>query len=246
MNEQVLSGKVALVTGGSRGIGAATARRLARLGADVVLTYVEQAAKAEAVAEELRSAGVRAEAVRADQADRDQVTATVDGVAARFGRIDVLVNSAGVFRAGALSPGDRDLQATINVNGLADTTYAALPHLSDGGRVINLSSALGSRAGTPGVADYAATKAAVSAYARAWAQDLAPRRITVNVIECGVIDTDMAVPADSEMGRAFLQMIPLRRYATADEVGAVVAFLAGPDAGYITGTTLRIDGGAMA
>jgi 3-oxoacyl-[acyl-carrier protein] reductase len=246
MNDTILSGKIALVTGGSRGIGAATARRLARLGADVVITYRQEAAKADAVLGDLRAAGVKAEALRADQADRARVTAMVDEVARQFGRIDILVNSAGVFRPGGLAAAERDEQTAVNVTGLADTTYAALRHLSDGGRIINLSSALGTRAGTAGVADYAATKAAVSAYTRAWAHDLAPRRITVNVVECGLVDTDMAAPADSELGKIFVSMIPMRRYASADEVGAAVAFLAGPDAGYITGTTLRIDGGAVA
>ncbi|MFG1922063.1 SDR family NAD(P)-dependent oxidoreductase [Cryptosporangium sp. NPDC048952] len=246
MSEKVLSGKVAVVTGGSRGIGAATARRLARLGAAVVITYVRQAEKAKAVLDELRAEGVRAEAVQADQADRAHVTAMVDAVVQQFGRIDILVNSAGIFLPGELSTADRDAQTAVNVTGVADTTYLALKHMSDGGRIVTLSSALGTRTGTPGVADYAATKAAVSAYTRAWANDVAPRRITVNVIECGLIDTDMAVPPDSDLGRVFVQTIPLRRYASADEVGAAVAFLAGPDAAYITGSTLRVDGGALA
>jgi 3-oxoacyl-[acyl-carrier protein] reductase len=246
MSERVLSGKVAVVTGGSRGIGAATARRLARLGADVVITYVAQAEKAKAVLEELRSLGARAEALQADQADRVQVTAMVDTVVGQFGRIDILVNNAGVFCPGETSTANRDLMTAVNLTGLADTTYQVLAHMGDGGRIINLSSGLGTRAGTPGVADYAATKAAVSAYTRAWANDVAARRITVNVIECGLVDTDMAVPADSELGRMFVQTIPLRRYASADEVGAAVAFLAGPDASYITGGTLRVDGGALA
>jgi 3-oxoacyl-[acyl-carrier protein] reductase len=246
VSEKVLSGKVAIVTGGSRGIGAATARRLARLGADVAITYAVEAEKAKAVLDDLRAEGVRAEAIQADQADRAQVTAMIDAVARQFGRIDILVNNAGVFRPGELSGADRDAQAAVNVTGVADTTYQALRYLSDGGRVISLSSGLATRAGTPGVADYAAGKAAVAGYTRAWANDVAPRRITVNVIECGLVDTDMAVPADSELGRVFVQMIPLRRYASADEVAGAVAFLAGPDADYITGSTLRVDGGALA
>ncbi|MFI5933204.1 SDR family NAD(P)-dependent oxidoreductase [Actinoplanes sp. NPDC051494] len=247
MSEKILSGKVALVTGGSRGIGAATARRLATLGADVVITYVAQAEKAKTLVEELRSQGIRAEAIQADQADRAQVTAMVDAVAQQFGRIDILVNSAGVFRPGELTDAVRDEQVAINLTGVADTTYRAVRHMGEGGRIVNLSSGLASKTFAAGMSDYAATKAAVTAYTRGWAQDLAARGINVNVIECGIIDTDMAMSKDSEGGQFMLQaVIPMHRYAEADEVAGAVAFLAGPDAAYITGSTLRVDGGALA
>jgi 3-oxoacyl-[acyl-carrier protein] reductase len=247
VSEKTLSGKVALVTGGSRGIGAATARRLATLGADVVITYVAQDEKAKTVVEQLRSRGVRAEAVQADQADRTQVTAMVDAVARQFGRIDILVNSAGVFWPGELPDVARDTQFAINLTGVADTTYRAVRHMPEGGRIVNLSSGLASKTFAAGMSDYAATKAAVTAYTRGWAQDFAARGITVNVIECGIIDTDMAMPKDSEGGRFMLQaIIPMHRYAEADEVAGVVAFLVGPDAAYLTGSTVRVDGGALA
>ncbi|MEU1273395.1 SDR family oxidoreductase [Streptomyces sp. NPDC005799] len=247
MIEKILSGKVALVTGGSRGIGAATARRLATLGADVVITYVAQAEKAKTVVEDLRSQGVRAEGIQADQADRAQVTAMVDAVAEKFGRIDILVNSAGVFWPGEITDAVRDQQLAINLTGVADTTYRAVRHMREGSRIVNLSSGLASKTFAAGMSDYAATKAAVTAYTRGWAQDFAARGINVNVIECGIIDTDMAMPKASEGGQFMLQaVIPMHRYAEADEVAGAVAFLAGPDAAYITGSTLRVDGGALA
>ncbi|GAA1615697.1 SDR family NAD(P)-dependent oxidoreductase [Actinoplanes couchii] len=247
MGEKTLAGKVALVTGGSRGIGAAVARRLAGLGADVVITYVAPAEKAKTVVEELRSMGVRAEGFQADQADRGRVTAMVDAVAEQFGRIDILVNSAAVFRAGELSDDERDGQWAINVTGVADTTYRAVKYMGSGGRVVNLSSGLATKTFAPGMSDYAASKAAISAYTRGWAQDFVARGITVNAIELGVVDTDMAVPADSDAGRFMLGVvIPMHRFGSADEAAGAVAFLVGPDASYITGTTLRVDGGALA
>lgn len=241
--DRPLAGKVALVTGASRGLGAATARRLARLGADVAIGYRSRADQAVAVVDEIKGLGVRAEAFAADLSVRTEATGLADRAAGTFGGIDIVVNSAAVFLFGELSDADRDRMRAINVEGVAAVTRAALKYVPDGGRIINIGSVAGSRSVIPGVSDYAAAKAAVAAYTRSWAHDLAPRKITVNTVEVGFAQTDMVIPAESELGQGIIARIPMGRYARADEVAAAVAFLAGPDAGYVTGSSLRIDGG---
>ena len=245
-----LAGKVALVTGGSRGIGAAIARRLAKDGASVAISYASSGDKAEAVVREVQAEGVRAAAFRADQADADAVAGLVRTVEAEFGRLDILVNNAGVF---AMAPVDAegvdsaalDRMLKVNVGGVAAAVRAAVKVMKGGGRIITVGSAIGTRVGFAGAADYAATKHAVAGYTKGWAHDLGPRNITVNAVQPGPIDTDMN-PDSGDFAAAFKAGLPLKRYGKPEEVAAAVAFLASPDASYITGTTLNVDGGFVA
>lgn len=244
---QSLKGKVALVTGASRGIGAAIARRLAAEGADVAFNYAKSPERAQAVVHDIEAMGRRALAVATDQSDRMAVAALVKAAHAHFGRLDILVNSAGVFVMGVIGDPDADLaeldrQQAINVGGVVSAVRAAVPLMSDGGRIISIGTMFASRAPFPGVGDYAASKAAVAAYSRAWARDLGARQITVNTIQPGPINTELN-PETSDMATMVKQMTALGRYGQPEEIAGVVAFLAGPDAAYITGATLNVDGG---
>jgi 3-oxoacyl-[acyl-carrier protein] reductase len=244
---KTLAGKVALVTGGSRGIGAAIARALADDGADVAISYSASADKAAAVVNELKQKGVHAAAFKADQANAKEVEALVKSVVERFGRLDILVNNAGVFVTGqvhdrANNLAELDRQFAINVGGVATAVRAAAPLISNGGRIISIGSVVGDRSPFPGFGDYSATKAAIIGYTRGWARDLGPKGITVNTVQPGPIDTDMN-PADGERAGVQAAATALGRYGKPEEVAAAVAFLASPDAAYITGTTLTVDGG---
>lgn len=245
-----LKGKVALVTGGSRGLGAATAEALAEEGADVVITYVAAAHKAEAVVEKLKEKGVRALAIRSDQADTAAAKPLIDKVMAHFGKLDILVNNAAIAVQGktvddpALQTADLDRQWQINVLGAVATTRAAAPVLSDGGRIIFIGSLLGGHVPFAGAADYAGTKAAIAGYAKGVARDLGGRNITVNTVQPGVMPTDMSAEVlGNGVPDALLDLHPIRRIATLEEVSALVVFLAGPNAGYITGGVIDVAGG---
>lgn len=246
----VLSGKVALVTGGSRGIGAATARRLASLGAMVAITYAQSGAQADEVVADIQANGGRARAFASDAADPASAGQLVSAVVQAFGRLDILVNNAGAFVGGSIAESSLATYSDnfdVNVRGVHELTRAAVPHLSDGGRVITVGSGYGTRP-PAGTGAYAASKAAVEAFGKAWAKELAPRRITVNTVSPGSIDTymnpaDAAVNPSAEGQRS---ATPLGRFGTPDDIAAAVAFLAGPDADFVTGANLPVDGGYTA
>jgi 3-oxoacyl-[acyl-carrier protein] reductase len=245
-----LKGKVALVTGGSRGLGAATALALAAEGADVAISYVASAAKAEGVVQELKKAGVRAIAIKSDQADLSAAKPLVDAVVSHFGKLDILVNNAAIAVQGKtvddpeLDTFNLDRQWQINVMGAVATTRAAAPVLSDGGRIIFIGSLLGGHVPFAGAADYAGTKAAIVGYAKGVARDLGGRNITANVIQPGVMPTDMSAEVLGDgVPDALMNLHPIRRIATLEEVAALVCFLAGPHGGYITGGVIDVAGG---
>ncbi|MFJ1796964.1 SDR family NAD(P)-dependent oxidoreductase [Kitasatospora griseola] len=245
----VLAGRTALVTGGSRGIGAATALALAAAGADVAISHSGSAPRAEAVVREVEALGRRAVAYKADQADPAQVAELVGAVAADFGRLDVLVNNAGVIATGPVDePVDEEAlarQYAINVRGVTAAIRAAAPVMGDGGRIVTIGSNLAVRPTRPGTADYAAGKAAVAAYSRAAALELAPRGITVNVVQSGSVNTEMN-PEDGPSADAQRALNALGRYGRPEELAATVVFLATPAAAFITGSVLAVDGGFFA
>lgn len=244
-----LSGQVALITGGARGIGAAIARRLADDGADVAISYSQSATKAEELVKELRGKGIHAHAFKADQADTKQVEKLVSDVASHFGSLNILVNNAGVYVTGTVdsaeATADLDRQFAVNVGGVVTAIRAASKIISPNGRIISIGSVVADRTPFSGAADYSATKAAVAAYNRVAARDLAGKGITVNTVQPGPIGTDMN-PEDSEFADQIRSVVPLGRYGRPEEIASAVAYLASPEASYITGTTLTVDGGFSA
>ena len=243
-----LTKKVALVTGGSRGIGAGIAKRLAREGTSVAITYTRGGDAAATVVKEIESAGGKAIAIQADAADADAVTAAVEKAVATFGRLDVLVNNAGTaipkaFEDTTLEEMDRVIN--INIRGVFIATKAALKHMNDGGRIINIGSCVGERMMTPGLAAYSATKGAVKMFTQGLSRELGARGITVNNVQPGPIDTDLN-PAAGDWAQPQVANTALKRYGHVDEVAALVSFVASPEAAYITGANLTVDGGTNA
>jgi 3-oxoacyl-[acyl-carrier protein] reductase len=247
-NNKGLTGKVALVTGGSRGIGAAIAQRLAHDGAEVAFTYANAADKAQMVAKQIEADGGRAVVIRSDNADPDAASAAVERTVADLGRIDILVNNAGVFTGGSLEDAtveQLDLTWAIDVRAVFLASRAAARHMTEGGRIINIGSALTERVPVPGLTVYAMCKSALTGLTKGLARDLAPQGITVTVVQGGLINTDMN-PEDGPAAE-FLRNVPaLGRYGTADEMAATVSYLAGDEARYVTGTAITIDGGFAA
>jgi 3-oxoacyl-[acyl-carrier protein] reductase len=242
-----LTNKVALVTGGSRGIGAGIVRVLAAEGVRVAFTYVRGVEPARALVSDLEQTGGQVLALQADTAKPAEVKQAIQAVVAHFGQLDILVNNAGVFvnsPVDEVAPDEAALAHLWQVNtyGTAQTVRAAVEHLPAGGRIITIGSGSNIRTPYVGTSDYAASKGALAAYTRGWARDLAARRITVNIIQPGLIETDMT-PTDPATVASLLAPIMLGRFGTAQEVGEVVAFLASEAAAYITGATLNVDGG---
>jgi 3-oxoacyl-[acyl-carrier protein] reductase len=243
-----LEGKIALITGGSRGIGAAIAKRLAADGAKVAITYTKGAEAAASVVKEIEGAGGKAIAIQADAADADAGKAAVEKTVATFGRLDVLVNNAGTaipktFEETTLEEMDRVLD--INVRGVFIATQAALKHMKSGSRIIMVGSAVGERVLVPGLVPYSATKGAVKIFTQALSRELGSRGITVNNVQPGPIDTDLN-PAAGDWAVPQKAVTALDRFGRADEVAALVAFVAGPESSYITGANLTVDGGMNA
>jgi len=243
-----LAGKVALVTGGSRGIGAAIALRLAREGADVALTYVRAKARADDVVAEIGAVGRRGLAIEADAADPEAVVGAVDRTAAELGRLDILVNNAGVYPYGpfeATTIDEVDRTLSVHVRGAFVAAQAASRRMEPGGRIINIGSSLAERVPYPGVSLYAMSKSALTGLTRGLARDLGPRGITVNVVQPGSTDTEMN-PAGSPDAEAEIVFSAVGRYGRADEIAGTVAHLAGAGAGFITGASIAVDGGFAA
>jgi 3-oxoacyl-[acyl-carrier protein] reductase len=243
-----LEGKVALVTGGSRGIGAAIAKHLAADGAMVAITYTKGADAAASVAQAIKHAGGKAIALQADATDPGQVKAAIDKTVAASGKLDVFVNNAGTaipkkFEETTIEELDRVID--INLRGAFVATQAALKHMNEGGRIILIGSCVGERMMTPGLVAYAATKGAIKMFAQGLAREVGDRGITVNNIQPGPIDTELN-PAAGEWAVPQKALTALNRYGGVDEVAALVAFVAGPEAAYITGASLTVDGGTNA
>ena len=243
-----LTNKAALVTGGSRGIGAAIAKRLAADGASVTITYTKGGDAAASIVDSIKRAGGKAIAIQADATDAKAVQAAVEKTVATFGRLDVLVNNAGTaipkpFEEATLEEMDRVID--INIRGVYVATQAALKHMKSGGRIIMIGSAVGERVAAPGLVPYAGTKGAVKMFTQALAREIGSRGITVNNVQPGPIDTDLN-PAAGDWAVPQKAATALNRYGQVEEIAAMVAFVAGPESSYITGANLTVDGGMNA
>lgn len=240
-----LTGKTALVTGGSRGIGAAIALALAAKGADVAISYERTAERANDIVARIEALGRRGVAIKANAADAEAVQALVDTTVADLGGLDIVVNNAGTFRHGDiadLSLDDIDTLLDVNIRGTVLTTKAAIPHLKGGARIITIGSNLAERVPFPGLTMYALTKSAHHAFTRGLARELGPRNITVNLVQPGPIDTELN-PADGGSSQDNISLSPLARYGSTEELANVVAFLAGEASSYVNGSVLTADGG---
>jgi 3-oxoacyl-[acyl-carrier protein] reductase len=245
---QLLSGRVAFVQGGSRGIGAAIVKRLAREGATVAFTYVSSSDKANEVVEAITTAGGQAIAIRADSADAEALQLAIRQTVNSFGKLDILVNNAGVLAMGSLaelSLADLDRTLAVNVRSVFVASQEAARHMNDNGRIINIGSTNAERMPFAGGAIYAMSKSALVGLTKGMARDLGSRGITVNNVQPGPVDTDMN-PADGDFAELLKPMMAVGRYGKDEEIASFVAYLAGPEAGYITGASLTIDGGFSA
>ena len=243
-----LAGKRALVTGASRGIGAAIALALAERGADVAITYERSAERAAEVVRAIEGRGRRGLARQADSADAAAVKRSVDAAAGELGGLDILVNNAGIARGGPVAEmalADIDALLAVNVRSVVLASQAAIPHLGEGGRIISIGSCLGERVPFPGVTVYSMTKSALLSFTRGLARELGPQGITVNLVQPGSTETDMN-PSDGAQSDLQRSMTALGHYGRPEDIAAAVAFLASPSARQITGTTLTVDGGANA
>jgi 3-oxoacyl-[acyl-carrier protein] reductase len=243
-----LEGKRALVTGGGRGIGAAIVRRLAREGADVALTYVGNSDRADQTVQAAQAFGARALAIQADSADAKAVVAAVERTVQELGGLDILVNNAGIAVIAPLDDyrlEDLDRTLAVNVRAVFIATQTAVKHMRTGGRVINVGSCNAERMPFAGGGVYAMSKAALVGLVKGLARDLGPRGITINNVQPGPVDTDMN-PATGDFAKMLIQQMALPRYGTGDEIASLVAYLASPEAAYVTGASLSIDGGFTA
>ncbi|MBE8998073.1 3-oxoacyl-ACP reductase FabG [Nostoc sp. LEGE 12447] len=248
MSTKKLTGKVALVTGGSRGLGAAIAKRLANDGAAVALTYTSSPQKADEVVLAIETAGGQAKALRADSANVEAVKNAVADTVKAFGRLDILVNNAGVATLAPIdqfSMDDFDRLIAVNIKGVFVATQEAVRHMGEGGRIVMIGSVNSDIMPFAGGSVYALTKGAIASFTRGLARDLGPRGITVNNIQPGPIDTDMN-PAEGPFADTMKSMIALQRYGRTEEVAEMVSYLASAEAGFITGASLKIDGGFSA
>jgi 3-oxoacyl-[acyl-carrier protein] reductase len=245
---KILDQKIALITGGSRGIGAAIVKRLAREGANVALTYSNSPERAREVVAAAEALGVKAIAIQADSANTEAVTAAVERTVVEFGGLDILVNNAGVLAVAPLEEfklEDFDRTVAVNIRAVFVATQAAARHMKDGGRIINIGSTNAERMPFAGGGVYAMSKSALQGLAQGLARDLGPRGITINNVQPGPVNTEMN-PEDGAFAEMLKKINAMPRYGTAEEIAGMVAYLAGPEAGYVTGASLMIDGGFSA